>query len=53
VFTRKELPKENNIPSQLSKHVTKQEIGKNAKLGESYKQAVERIKGLKTELNKK
>ena len=53
MFTRKEPPKENNTPNQLPKHVTKQEIEKKAKPGESYEQAAERIKGLKTALNKK
>jgi hypothetical protein len=46
-------PKENNALSQLPKHVTKKEIERQARPGESYEQAAERIKGLKTALNKK
>ena len=53
MFTRKEPPKENNALSQLPKHVTKKEIERQARPGESYEQAAERIKGLKTALNKK
>ncbi len=50
MFTRKEPPKENNSPSQLSKHVTKKEVEKRARPGESYEQAANRIKGLKDAL---
>lgn len=50
MFTRKEPPKENNAPSQLPKHVTKQEVEKQARPGESYEQAANRIKGLKEAL---
>lgn len=50
MFTRKEPPKENNSPSQLSKHVTKKEVDKRARPGESYEQAANRIKGLKDAL---
>ncbi|GAW86403.1 conserved hypothetical protein [Bathymodiolus platifrons methanotrophic gill symbiont] len=50
MFTRKEPPKENNASGQLPKHVTKKEIEKQAKPGESYDQAANRIKGLKDAL---
>ena len=50
MFTRKEPTKENNAPGQLPKHVTKKEVEKQAKPGESYEQAAERIKGLKAAL---
>ena len=50
MFTRKEPPKENTSPSQLPKHVTKKEIDKQARPGESYEQAANRIKGLKDAL---
>ncbi|TXL14805.1 RepB family plasmid replication initiator protein, partial [Methylococcaceae bacterium HT3] len=42
MFTRKEPPKENNASGQLPKHVTKKEIEKQAKPGESYDQAANR-----------
>lgn len=44
LFSRKEPPKENNPPAQLPQHVTKKEIEKQAKPGETYAQAGERIK---------
>ncbi len=50
MFSRKEPPKENNAPGQLPKHVTKKEIEKHAKPGESYEQAANRIKTLKNAL---
>ena len=50
MFTRKEPPKENNDSAKLPKHVTKKEIEKQAKPGESYEQAANRIKGLKDAL---
>ncbi len=50
MFTRKEPPRENNAPSQLPKHVTKKEIEKLARRGESYEQAANRIKKLKDAL---
>lgn len=50
MFTRKEPPRENKAPAQLPKHVTKKEIEKEARPGESYEQAKERIKGLKAAL---
>ncbi len=53
MFSRKEPPRENNSPRQLPKHVTKKEIEKQAKPGESYEQAANRIKGLKAALKKK
>jgi len=51
MFTRKAPPKENKLPDYLPKHVTKKEIEKQAKPGESYEQAKDRIKGLKAALN--
>ncbi|MDF1583647.1 MAG: replication initiator protein A [Methyloprofundus sp.] len=50
MFTRKEPPKENKTPDYLPKHVTKKEVEKLAKPGESYEQARDRIKGLKAAL---
>lgn len=50
MFSRKATPKENNTPSQLPKHVTRKEIEKHAKPGESYEQAANRIKALKNAL---
>ena len=49
-FTRKAPPKENKTPDHLPKHVTKKEVEKQAKPGESYEQAANRIKGLKAAL---
>lgn len=53
LFSRKEPPKENNMPEQLPQHISKKEIDKQAKPGETYVQAAERIKGLKAALNNK
>ena len=53
MFTRKEPAKENNVPVGLPKYVTKKEIEKQAKPGETYEQAGNRIKGLKAALGKK
>lgn len=53
LFSRKEPPKENNMPGQLPQHVTKKEIEKQAKPGETYVQAADRIKGLKAALKSK
>lgn len=50
MFTRKAPPRENTVPSQLPKHVTKKEVEKQARPGESYEQAANRIKGLKEAL---
>ena len=47
MFTRKESPKEVKKTAQLSKHVSKKEIEKHAKRGESYEQAGERLRKLK------
>jgi len=52
MFTRKEPPKENKAPKNLPKHVSKKEIEKQAKPGETYEQAADRIKGLKAALNR-
>jgi len=53
MFSRKELPKENNVPAGLPKYVTKKEIEKQARPGESYKDVAERLKSMKNELGKK
>lgn len=50
VFTRKEPPKENKAPEKLPKYVSKKEIEKNAKPGESYDQVAERLKKLRANL---
>lgn len=50
MFTRKSPPKETIVPDKLPKHVTKKEIEKQARPGESYEQAANRIKGLKDAL---
>ncbi len=50
MFSRKEPPRENNAPTKLPKHVTKKEIEKQARPGETYEQATNRIKGLKAAL---
>ena len=50
MVTRKEPPKENNALGQLPKHVTKKEVEKQARPGESYEQVANRIKGLKAAL---
>jgi plasmid replication initiation protein len=50
MFTRKEPPKENKEPVQLPKHVSKKEIEKQARPGESYEQAADRIKKLRAAL---
>jgi len=52
MFTRKEPPKENSSSQQLPKHVTKKEIERHARPGESTKQVIDRIKGLKDALRK-
>lgn len=50
MFSRKEPPRENKTPNHLPKHVTKKEVEKQAKPGESYDQAADRIKKLKAAL---
>jgi len=50
MFTRKEPPKENKSSAGSSKYVTKREIKKHARPGESDKQVIDRIKGLKDAL---
>jgi len=50
MFSRKEPPRENNIPVGFPKYVTKKEIEKQAKPGESYEQAANLIKSLKAAL---
>ncbi len=47
IFSRKEPPKENNAPAQLPKHISKAEIEKNARPGESYEQVADRLKKIK------
>jgi len=50
LFTRKEPPKENNRPAGLPKYVTRKEVEKQAKPGETYEQAADRIKKLRSAL---
>ncbi len=52
IFSRKEPPKENNTPEQLPKHISKAEIEKNARPGESYEQVADRLKKLKANLSR-
>lgn len=52
MFTRKEAPRETKSPQKLPKHVTKKEIEKHARPGESTEQVVDRIKVLKDALRK-
>jgi len=44
MFSRKEPPKENNAQVQSPKHISKAEVEKNARPGESYEQVAERLK---------
>ena len=46
-FTRKEPPKEISPPEQLPKHFTKSEVAANARPGETYSQAEERLRQTK------
>jgi len=48
LFSRKEAPKESNIPAGLPKYVTKKEIEKHARPGESYKDVADRLKSVNT-----
>jgi len=50
MFSRKEPPKENNVPARRPKYVTKKEIEKQAKRGESYKGVAESLKSVKARL---
>ncbi len=50
MFSRKEPPKENKVPGKLPKHVSKKEIEKNARPGESYDQVADRLKKLRANL---
>jgi plasmid replication initiation protein len=50
LFSRKEPPKEKAMPEQLPKHVSKKDIEKHARPGESYEQAADRIKKLRAKL---
>jgi plasmid replication initiation protein len=47
IFSRKEPPKENHAPAQLPKHISKAEIEKHARPGESYEQVADRLKKLR------
>lgn len=51
MFTRKEAAKEKKAFSGLPKYITKKEVEKQARPGESYAQVVDRIKKLKDALN--
>ena len=50
LFSRKEPPKENSAPEQLPKHVSKAEIKKHARPGESYEDVSMRLKQLRAKL---
>jgi plasmid replication initiation protein len=52
IFSRKEPPKENNAPAQLPKHISKAEIEKNARPGESYEQVADRLKKINAKLSR-
>ena len=49
-FSRKATPKKNNAREQLPKHITKIDIEKNARPGESYEQVSDRLKKLRAKL---
>lgn len=50
IVTRKEPPKEKNTPGYLPKHISKKEIEKNARPGESYQKVAERLKKIRAKL---
>jgi plasmid replication initiation protein len=50
MFTRKSAPKEHKVPIQSPKYITKKEIEKVARPGETYAQVAERIKKLRENL---
>jgi plasmid replication initiation protein len=50
LFSRKEPPKENNAPEQLPRHISKDEIKKHARPGESYEDVSMRLKQLRAKL---
>ncbi len=50
LFSRKEPPKENKAPKKLPVHISKAEIEKVARPGESYEQVRERLKKLRENL---
>jgi plasmid replication initiation protein len=50
LFSRKEPPKENNAPEQLPRHISKAEIKKHARPGESYEDVSMRLKQLRAKL---
>lgn len=52
IFSRKDSPKENNTPAQLPIHISKAEVEKNARPGESYEQVADRLKKLKANLSR-
>jgi plasmid replication initiation protein len=43
-FTRKALPKENNLPEQLPQYITKKQMESQALPGETYQQVEQRLK---------
>ena len=50
IFSRKEPVKEKKAPKQLAVHISKAEIKKAAKPGESYEQVADRLKKLRAKL---
>jgi len=50
IFSRKEPVKEKKAPKQLAVHISKAEIKKAAKPGESYEQVADRLKKLRANL---
>lgn len=50
MFSRKEPPKETKPPAKLPKSVSKKDIEKNARPGESYEQVADRLKKLRANL---
>jgi hypothetical protein len=50
IFSRKEPVKESKAPKQLPVHISKEEIKKAARPGESYEQVANRLKKLRANL---
>jgi len=50
IFSRKEPPKVDKAPEQLPKYISKAEIEKNARPGESYDQVADRLKKIRAKL---
>ncbi|MDO9140250.1 MAG: hypothetical protein Q7U38_08015, partial [Methylobacter sp.] len=50
MFSRKEPPKESKAPKKLQVHISKKEIEKVARPGESYEQVADRLRKLRENL---